>query len=421
MGLILDSEVILTAQKPVVGGRMLARHQGQVSFVAGEIPGECVRARVERVGRQLAYAETLEVLDPSPDRRSSDVDRACGGSHYAHIAYRRQLSLKSALVVDAFARIAKITIAGEVPIAASQEQGFRMRARLHARNGRFGFFREGTHELCDPGATQQLLPETLAVFDRLRSALGAKEVERVLSCELSENIPADERTVLLEMDQGSSRSLHVEAIDGLTGLAFVDHDNVRPRVAYGSPYVTDRVEITGNAMTLTRHVQSFFQGNRYLLPGLAGRVLELVPDGDVTDLYAGVGLFAVALAASGRTGIVAVEGDRPSARDLETNAAPYAGAIAIEYMPVEGYLQRHGIGRTRTVVVDPTRTGISREAVSSLIGLKPSRVVYVSCDPATVARDVKRFVEGGYRLAHIEALDLFPNTAHVETVVVLER
>src|SRR3954469_11712798 len=137
---------------------MLARHDGQVVFVAGTIPGESVRARVERLSKQLAFAETLEVLEASPDRRTSGVDWACAGSIYAHIAYPRQLSLKSELVADAFARIGKITLPAATPVMGSAEQGYRMRARLHAREGRFGFFREGTHELCDAGPTNQLLP-----------------------------------------------------------------------------------------------------------------------------------------------------------------------------------------------------------------------------------------------------------------------
>jgi 23S rRNA (uracil1939-C5)-methyltransferase len=167
-------------------------------------------------------------------------------------------------------------------------------------------------------------------------------------------------------------------------------------------------------------VQSFFQGNRYLLPWLVGRVLAHAQGGDILDLYAGVGLFAVALAASGRTGIMAVEGDRWSARDLEANAAPYANALAVEHAPVERYLQRRGVRRPETVVLDPPRTGLSGEAMTGILRLKPRTLVYVSCDLATVARDVKRFLEEGYSLEHIEACDLFPNTAHVETLVVLE-
>ena len=151
------------------------------------------------------------------------------------------------------------------------------------------------------------------------------------------------------------------------------------------------------------------------------RVLAQIPEGTVTDLYAGVGLFAVALAGEGRTAIIAVEADRASARDLESNAAPHSARVHVQHLPVESYLQRRGVQRTDALLLDPPRTGISTEAMSGIIGLKASRVVYLSCDPATLARDVKRLSEAGYRLEHIEAFDLFPNTAHVETLAVLTR
>ena len=101
--------------------------------------------------------------------------------------------------------------------------------------------------------------------------------------------------------------------------------------------------------------------------------------------------------------------------------APYGSAIHVRHLSVESYLQRRDLQRPDTIVLDPPRTGMSREAMSGMLGLKVPRVVYVSCDPATLARDVKRFSEVGYRLDHIEAFDLFPNTAHVETLAVLTR
>jgi len=378
---------------------MLARHDGQVVLVAGAIAGERVRARIERVSRQMAFAETVDVVEASSDRRVPAVDPACGGSLYAHIAYARQLSLKSELILDAFARIAKVALAKPVEVMASPEDGYRMRARLHVRNGRIGFFREGTHELCDAGLTRQLLPAAIDALKRLESSVvreaGTKGT--AVSCELSENVPAGERAVAIEYDNG-----RIELAPG-----------------YDSPYVTDRLNVAGAAVMLTRHVQSFFQGNRWLLEPLAARVIAQVPDGRVIDLYAGAGLFAVSLAAAGRRSITAVEGDRFSAHDLKNNAALFGDAMTVSHTSVEQYLASGAIRDAQTAVVDPPRTGISGEAMSGILGLKVPRVVYASCDVATLARDVKRFVQAGYRLEHIEAFDLFPNTAHVETLAVL--
>jgi 23S rRNA (uracil1939-C5)-methyltransferase len=412
--------VELTAEKAVAGGRMLARHQGQVIFVAGAIPGERVRARIERVSKHLGFATTIEVLEPSPDRRDGHIDWACGGSLYAHIEYERQLTLKSQVVTDAFARIAKIQLPAAVDVMASLEEGYRMRARLHAAGGRFGFYREGTHQLCPAGPTRQLLPETVAAIERLQEALKSTGISGVAACDVSENLAGTERAVLLEVEDAAGVSALVP-IDGISGLACSDGQSGRVTVTYGSPYVTDPIDVAGTPAILTRHVQSFFQSNRYLLSPLVARVLSHVPDGTVVDLYAGVGLFAVSLAARGATTIVAVEGDRSSARDLGSNSDPYRGSISVQHTSVEDYLARRGIERPDSLVLDPPRTGISPEAMSGILGLKISHVVYVSCDPATLARDVKRFVESGYTINHIEAFDLFPNTPHVETLVVLSK
>jgi 23S rRNA (uracil1939-C5)-methyltransferase len=389
-----DTEVVLTPEKPAAGGRMLARHEGQVVFVLGGIPGERVRVHVERVTRQLGFAEVVEVLEPSPDRRPEKVDLACGGSLYAHIAYPRQLALKSALLADAFARIAKITLADATAVMASREDGYRLRARLHIRNGRAGFFREGTHDICEAGMTRQLLPETLEAVKQLEHAV--PEFAQAVSCEVLENIPADERAIQIDFRQW-------------------------PSAIHGGPQVTDRFAVAGASISLVHDVRSFFQGNRWLLPAFAERVVSHIPEGSVTDLYAGVGLFAVSLAALGRTAIVAVEGDRYSAADLAANARPYGTAVTVLHASVEEYLERRGVRAPATLVLDPPRTGVSTEAMSGLLALKPGRVVYVSCDVATLARDARRFVEVGYRVEHVEAFDLFPNTAHVETLAVFVR
>jgi 23S rRNA (uracil1939-C5)-methyltransferase len=419
MSLQPNTDIIVTIEKAVTGGRMLARHEGQVVLVAGAIPGERVRAHVERVSKHLAFAETTEVLEPSPDRRGVDVDWACGGSLYAHIAYQRQLSLKSEIVVDSFARIAKIALSAPVAVLESDEQGYRMRARLHARNGTLGFFREGSHALCDAAATRQLRPDTMDAVHRLEQALTRAGIAGVVSCETSENVSATERAVLLEMESAHEAPIHFEPIEGISGVLFSDHHSARLTVAYGSPYVTDQISLFQTPATLTHHVQSFFQGNRYLLSDLVQRVLAHVPGGTVTDLYAGVGLFAVSLAARGNADIVAVEGDRTSARDLEANAAAFGRAISVNQESVERYLKGLSVRRSNTVLLDPPRTGVSPDAMSGILGMNPSRVVYLSCDLATLARDVKRLTQAGYSIDHIEAFDLFPNTAHVETLVVL--
>src|SRR5438067_308543 len=167
MSLSEGQQVELAVEKPAAGGRMIARHLGQVVLVRGAIPGERVRAWIERAEKRLAYAVTREVVAPSPDRRDGDPDPLCGGALYSHIAYPRQLEIKSDVIRDAFARLGGHPIEQAVAVAASPEHGYRMRARFHVHGSRAGFYREGTHQLCDAAATRQLRAESIRAVEAL--------------------------------------------------------------------------------------------------------------------------------------------------------------------------------------------------------------------------------------------------------------
>jgi 23S rRNA (uracil1939-C5)-methyltransferase len=172
---------------------------------------------------------------------------------------------------------------------------------------------------------------------------------------------------------------------------------------------------------LRRHVLSFFQGNRFLLRDLvAGVVAQIEAESDVVDLYAGAGLFAVSAAVARRARVIAVEGDRAAASDLEANARASGAQIESVFQPVEVFTAK-ARARPRTVIVDPPRTGMSREALDGAIRLGAEEVVYVSCDIATLARDSRRLLDAGHALRRVDAFDLFPNTPHVETVVTYFR
>jgi 23S rRNA (uracil1939-C5)-methyltransferase len=147
-----------------------------------------------------------------------------------------------------------------------------------------------------------------------------------------------------------------------------------------------------------------------------------VPErGEVLDLYAGVGLFAVSLAAAGYLEVTAVEADRASGADLRRNARPYEPKIAVHVARVEDYLASRRGRPAGTTIVDPPRAGISNDAMDAVIRHRSPRLVYVSCDPATLARDTRRLLDAGYRLMSLRAFDLFPNTPHVESLAVFER
>lgn len=434
--------VELTIEKPAAGGRMVARHEGLVTLVQAAIPGERVRAIVERTGQGIAYATVMDVIEASPDRRVGIRDWACGGNVYAHIAYERQRTIKGEVIADALARIGKVVREEPIPVSGAGERGYRMRARFHVRGRTLGFFREGTHGLCDPKATGQLLPETDRLIDALAASLADRQLVGVTEIELAENMPATERALHLELDRpaapaGLEMLARFDTVVGVSASFVGRGDAGRPGsrrtiTAGGVPSVHDTFVVGSPASTggegtggvsvhLTHHVQAFFQANRYLLADLASRVVALVPETPVVDLYAGVGLFSVSIAARGTLSVVAVEGDRSAAIDLRANALPYGGAITPVEMSVEAYLTEHPVPRGTTIVIDPPRTGMSKAASAAVAAQDVERLVYVSCDVATFARDCRKLMDAGFALDHLEAFDLFPNTAHVEVVAAFAR
>src|SRR4051812_39937799 len=279
MSIRAGQQVELIVEKPAAGGRMIARHDGQVVLVNGAIPGERVLASIDRVERQVAFASTAEVLSASPDRERDHADPACGGCSYSHIRYQRQIELKGGVVRDAFTRLGRLPVAAP-PVAASPSRGYRMRARLHVRGDRVGFYREGTHELCDAAATGQLTGASVQAASACVRAI-VRSVP-LAAVELSENIAADERVVHVIAAEGGKLTEQLlddaMAAGGLTGCTGVSADGMA-RTA-GVPVVTDPLSALTLGGTeegvLQRRAESFFQANRFLLPQLVKQLTDAV-------------------------------------------------------------------------------------------------------------------------------------------------
>ena len=421
----------LDIERAVAGGRMLARHEGQVVFVAGAIPGERVRAEVERVQKNVAFARVVEVLSADPSRRDPGPDPACGGQAYAHIQPDRQRALKAEVIADAFARIAKHPLPAPPVVHASPERGYRMRLRVHVRGGRLGSFREGTHEVCPLASTGQASEACERVVAAAAACFREHRVSRVEAIEIAENLVGDQRVLHVECGEGDvvppALLSGLASLDGVTGVTVARAWSARIDTVRGTAWVSDPLSAyVDHALAadtgLRRHARAFFQANRFLAPALARAVLARLPASvEVVDLYAGVGLFAVCAAASGWERVTAVEGDAVSAADLDANADAFAGRLRVLHKPVEDLVGPARLSPDATVIVDPPRTGISRVALDGLVGARPRHIVYVSCDVATLARDTRRFLEAGYALGPVEAFDLFPNTAHVEALTEFTR
>lgn len=412
--------VALRIEKAVAGGRMLARHDGVVVLVAGGLPGEIVEARVERVQRGTVWAAVERVAEPSPHRVGEP--NPCGGLVFAHASYDHQTTLRQQIVADTFRRVGRVTLEAPVPVAPSPAVGYRMRARLHVEGPQVGFYREGTHEVCDAASTGQLLEATSQVLADVARVLATRP-GAVEAIDLAENREASERVLHLELprDGDPSGLGPLAGLPGTSGVSYGHAGSPRVHLLSGDARVEDRFVRDGGEWRLARGARAFFQGNRFLLDAMVDEVRGQVLAGPVADLYAGVGLFAVGIAATGGGPVVAVEGDSLSAAELKRNASAWRDRLEARHEPVEAWLARLRGPRPRTIVVDPPRTGLSRRAAEGLKAAAPPRIIYVSCDVATLARDIRVLIDSGYALVKLGAFDLFPNTAHVETVAVLDR
>ena len=367
---------------------MIARHDGAIVFVSGSIPGETVDAVVEKVQRGTIWASAKAIIEASGDRLADVPDGACGGCVFNHIRYERQIEIKRAIIADTFRRLGRIAIEQPIEVTPSPIDGYRMRARLHARAGRIGFFREGTHSICDAASTRQLRPDTIDALRAIEAGLVGLSAGADAEIELSENIDA------------SARAFYAEPSIPIAG----DHT------------VSDTIR----GVTLTRGARAFFQANRFLITPLVDHVIASCLEGPLLDLYAGVGLFSLTAATVVHAPVIAVEGDPFSSADLKKNIQAAGGGVEAVSKPVEEFLRRSA-ARPSTVIVDPPRTGLSREALAGALALGAPRLVYVSCDIATLARDARLMLDAGYAIDTVRAFDMFPNTAHIESVMSLSR
>ena len=250
---------------------------------------------------------------------------------------------------------------------------------------------------------------------------------RSITWSWAENLDGSERVAHVQLvhrvDANELRGwAEVEALTGFTARvgarARLERVAGRPTVSDPLAALASRPDLRGR---LERRAPAFFQANRFLLPALVTHVLDRLAAGPVTDLYAGVGLFAATVAAATGAAVTAIERDRDAVNDLRQNATALAPTMGVEALTVERYLAAGGDVLEGTVIVDPPRAGLTRGVIRPLATRGVSRLVYVSCDPPTFARDVRRLGEIGFELDDLAALDLFPNTAHVELVALLRH
>jgi len=427
-------------------GLGVARVEGQVVFVHGGVRGEVCKIRILKVLKNAAFARTEVVLEGSPARREPDCPHypACGGCDFRHISYPEELEAKRQRVEDALRRIGGVELQVEEILGSPQVDGYRNKCQFPVSpSGKVGFFHRRSHDVvpaldCRLQASQaNAAAEAVEAYLREFSVPAYDEkTRRGLLRHIYTRTSCRGETVVCLVVNGSAlpeeealvRRIR-EACPETVGVV-LNRNQRDTNVVLGSAFRTiwgDAVlEDTLCSLTFRLSVPSFYQVNRMQAEQLYEKAVEfagLTGRETVLDLYCGIGTISLVMA--GRAAqVIGVEVVSESVRDAEENArrngiknAQFwcgdAGEAAARF-------SREGL-RPQVIVVDPPRKGLCEEAVAAAAAMGPERIVYVSCDPGTLARDVKRFHESGYVPLRCAAVDLFPRTKHVETVVCLGR
>jgi 23S rRNA (uracil1939-C5)-methyltransferase len=416
----------ITIEKLIYGGEGLAHCDGQTVFVPFVLPGETVRARAMEQKKKFVRARVEEILAPSPQRANPPCRHftRCGGCQYQHMPYSAQVEAKTQILRETLWRIGKIRWEKEIVVHASPPTGYRNRAQWKIRevNGcrSVGYVQAGSNAHCAVEECPVLSPRLLEVLRGLQQ-LCAGDAKWGALREAEAFVDATDEHVLLNADFAqwpeAPARLAEQLRAALPGMhSILLHETASQRFDLSGPGFV-RTQAGGCAFQVG-HL-SFFQANRFLLDEFSQTVAGDARGTLALDLFAGVGFFTLPLA-RGFAQVAAVESNEAAARDLKANieaAAAPARAICSDVSGVlAGWRERPDF-----VLLDPPRSGVDARALHALIALAPSRVHYVSCDPATLARDLAALTAGGFRIEEIHFFDMFPQTYHIESFVRLKR
>ena len=439
--------MLLSIEKLIYGGDGLARTpagadgRSMAVFVPFVLPGERVEAEVRHEKPGFARGSVTQLIEASPDRIEARCPyfRQCGGCYYQHIPYGRQLEFKAGILRETLQRIAKIEFKSEIHVHASPPWNYRNRTRLQVRTApefAVGYFRLGSHQFLAVDECPISSPLINRVMARLLDLHGLNCPAAVEEIELFADA-ADEhllawafcgreanQTDLLRWAEALRRELpeiggvtffasrrRMEDDDAPFGLQTLAHSGAK-----SIRYRTKDHEYQVSA-------GAFFQVNRFLVDELISVVTGNAHGDCALDLYAGVGLFSVALAASFHH-IFGVEASQTSLGDFVQNVpanVKAAGTRTEDYLKSHNLKSRPARERPDMVVLDPPRAGVGKAVIRSLVELGAPRVRYVSCDPATLARDTAPLLAAGYHIEEAHLFDLFPETFHIESVMLLAR
>jgi 23S rRNA (uracil1939-C5)-methyltransferase len=382
-------EVIV--EKIVPGGYGLAFTEDLTVFVPLSAPGDRLVVKVERVKGKTAFAEIERIIEPSAMRGIPPCKYfgTCGGCDLQQLPYDRQLSAKLDIIRDSLHRIGKLEIEDIPMIASPRPLGYRTRAlwRADTRAGKMGYYKRNSHDVVDVDHCPILDPVLDEILQKFRSELG--------------NLVSWEDKSVVEAAMGSDRVVSVFCPD--------------------LPEPTTDVTVKAAGESFTFDARTFFQGNLSLVERLIETAVGNASGESALDLYCGVGLFSLSLARRFKY-VTGVESNERAIGFAKRNAE-MAALPNLRFFSegVARFLFDRDPGEPDFVLLDPPRAGTEKNVIKRIIKLAPREVSYVACDPAILARDLRRLVDGGYSVDSVTALDLFPQTHHIETVARLSR
>lgn len=446
MELAKNQEHTVTIEGYGEGGMGVARIDGRVVFVHGALRGEKCRVLILKTLKSVAFAKVLEVIEPSSERITPDCPYfpRCGGCTYRHIRYEEELRLKKQRVQDNLSRIGGSDVTVEEILGARDTLRYRNKAQYPvSKDGAVGFYRARTHEVIECEHCLLVKPEADAAAEALREYMQSCRVAgydektgrglvrhlyirsnaagESLVCVLvnGDKLPKEDRLVTLLRD----------ACPKCTGIV-LGTNTKKGNVILGDRYRTlwgsDRLEDTLCGKTFRLSVPSFYQVNRVQAERLYAKAIEfagLTGQETVLDLYCGAGTITLALSDHAKK-VLGAEIVPEAIDDARENAArngvKNAEFFCGDASDVAKKLARENL-RPDVITVDPPRKGLAADVVESIAEMQPGRVVYVSCDSATMARDVKRLADLGYTAQRACAVDMFPRADHIETVCLLSK
>jgi 23S rRNA (uracil1939-C5)-methyltransferase len=422
----------LTIEKGIYGGAGLARAEGKAIFVPFALAGEIVEAQVTSDRGSYAEAELISILEPSAERTfpACRYFSDCGGCHYQHATYAEQLEIKKHILLESLER-ARLSELPEICTLSSDPLYYRNRSRFHIdrATSKLCYKKRASHanlpiDVCPISAP--ILEHALQVFNVNSSMwqLG-KSFDEI---EFFTN--ADQSATLATLTTSGSAQSAKHALENLwpqlnneipaiTGAAVLSAERGKQGSKLFAKVGEQSLTYTAAGHSYRVSIGSFFQVNRSLLNPLVEHVTTDVSGKLAWDLYAGVGLFARVLLSSFDQ-VVAVEAAASSVQDLRYNLS--AGRHRVVAATTLDFLRRAQTSQKDQpdfVIVDPPRAGLGKDVTALLAGIRPTHITYVSCDPATLSRDLKSLVDSGYSLSQLHMVDMFPQTFHLESVAKL--